>query len=100
MSFRSRTRVENWRHSYQGTRMLTHYGHRKNAESHLKKEHFMSHRVMRKYWCDENEGLYGPCRMYSRYLSWYCAAHGDNANNCVCKDENGEPLNQCNECPR
>jgi hypothetical protein len=119
MSFRTSTRVTRWRQSYVGKRMLAKYGHRVNAEASLKAEHFMSHRDMRIYWGDTRASLYHPCSRYSRYLSYF--VHGGyhrygskrrlasakilllgwvDLNECVCKDKNGEPLNQCNECPR
>jgi hypothetical protein len=116
MSYRDHTRVEGWRRSYQGQRMLARYGHRVNAEADFKKEFFMSHREMRLYWHEQLGELWGPLSMYSRYLKYFvngpyhssvsaCSSApgptgvGD-VNECVCKDENGEPLNQCNECPR
>lgn len=71
MSHRDHTRVETWRRSYAGKRMLTSYGHYKNAEAQHKAEFFMSHRDMCRYWDGRHDPLYYPLSMYSRYLKYY-----------------------------
>lgn len=40
------------------------------ARQQLKKEHFMSHRVMRAYLQEPHAELYGPLRLFSRWMSY------------------------------
>lgn len=38
-----------------------------HARQQIKREHFMSHREMRRYWDEPRAPLYGPLRLFSRW---------------------------------